>query len=480
MKKVVTYFFFSLFIFVSNTATAAIDNKDVLDKVLAKYKAIAVTWEGVIMANALWLFWTLVTISMIWTFGLLLLKRADIGEFFSEFFKFIMFTGFYLWLLRNAPEIGSSIINGLGKLAANAAGISDTPTVSSIVDIGFNILGKVLKQSSIWSPVDSLVGMIVGFIILIMMALIAINMLLLLISSWVLLYAGIFFLGFGGSRWTSDMAINYYKTLLGVAVQIFTMILLVGIGKSIIDQYYADMSKGIIFSELSVVLIVALTLLMLVNRLPQLISGIITGASVGGMGIGSFGAGAAIGAAATAAAAFGVASQMASGAASNIGGGAKAIMEAFKSASIDSDSADIGSSGDSGDSDGSSEVEGAFSVGESESPLSSAMGGGGSSEEANYNSSESESGTSDSGNATNSSSNEEQTQSSSNEEQTQEGSIVSTPKSKASVFGDTMKILASSGAGAIKDAVKEKVNSRIDNSALGKLAENIKNKREGN
>ncbi|MGS0066676.1 type IV secretion system protein, partial [Escherichia coli] len=35
--------------------------------------------------------------------------------------------------------------------------------------------------------------------------------------AWILLYAGVFFLGFGGSRWTSDMAINYYKTVLGLA-----------------------------------------------------------------------------------------------------------------------------------------------------------------------------------------------------------------------------------------------------------------------
>jgi type IV secretion system protein VirB6/type IV secretion system protein TrbL len=39
-------------------------------------------------------------------------------------------------------------------------------------------------------------------------------MLLLLASGWVLAYGGVFFLGFGGSRWTSDLAINYYKTVL--------------------------------------------------------------------------------------------------------------------------------------------------------------------------------------------------------------------------------------------------------------------------
>jgi type IV secretion system protein TrbL len=70
-------------------------------------------------------------------------------------------------------------------------------------------------------------------IILVVLTLVGVNMLLLLISGWILAYAGSFFLGFGGSRWTSDMAITYFKTVLGVGAQLFAMVLLVGIGKSL-------------------------------------------------------------------------------------------------------------------------------------------------------------------------------------------------------------------------------------------------------
>ena len=82
-------------------------------------------------------------------------------------------------------------------------------------------------------------GIIMAAIILIILALVSINMVLLLVSGWILAYAGIFFLGFGGSRWTSDIAINYYKTVLGVAVSLFAMVLLVGIGKTFLDDYYS-------------------------------------------------------------------------------------------------------------------------------------------------------------------------------------------------------------------------------------------------
>ncbi|WP_177168777.1 hypothetical protein [Nitrosovibrio sp. Nv6] len=42
---------------------------------------------------------------------------------------------------------------------------------------------------------------------------ISVDMLLLLIAGWILAYARIFFLDFG-VRWTSDMASNYYKTVV--------------------------------------------------------------------------------------------------------------------------------------------------------------------------------------------------------------------------------------------------------------------------
>ena len=154
-------------------------------------------------------------------------------------------------------------------------------TPSGIVDIGFDIFAKVYDSSSGWTPVDSTAGIIISLIILIVLALVAVNMLLLLISGWILAYAGVFFLGFGGSRWTSDMAISYFKTVLSVAAQLLTMVLLVGIGKSFVDQYYINMSAGIQMKELGVMLIVSVVLLVLTNKIPPLIGQIAMGGGTG-------------------------------------------------------------------------------------------------------------------------------------------------------------------------------------------------------
>lgn len=318
-------------------AAAQLTNQGLLDQVVTEFATRAAAWQSIIMNAATWLFWTLGTISLVWTGGMMALRKADIGEFFAEFTRFILFFGFFLWLLRNGPSFASSIIQSLQRLGEQASGVSSI-TPSGIVDIGFLIWKQAVTNLSIWSPVDSFIGTALSSGVLIMLALIAVNMLLLLVAAWILMYAGIFFLGFGGSRWTSDMAINYYKTVLGIAAQLMSMVLLVGIGNDLLSTFYAKMNKGALnFEELGIMLVFCVALLALVNRIPPLIAGIVSGTGVGAAGgIGNFGVGAAVGAAMGAAGMAMSAASMAGTAVmsgtANIAGGASAIKAAFEKA----------------------------------------------------------------------------------------------------------------------------------------------------
>lgn len=333
-KTIITGIFLLLY---SAGAAAQLTNQGMLDQVVTEFSTRATGWQTVVMNAAMWLFWTLGIISLVWTAGMMILRKADIGEFFAEFIRFILFFGFFLWLLRNGPTFASSIIQSLQRIGEQASGVSSV-TPSGIVDVGFMIWKQAVSSLSAWSPIDSFVGAALSASIMVLLAVIAINMLLLLVSAWILMYGGIFFLGFGGSRWTSDMAINYYKTVLGVAIQLFTMILLIGIGNDLLSSFYAKMSQGTLnFEELGVMLIFCVALLLLINRIPPLLAGIITGSGVGSAGgIGNFGAGtvvgAAMGAAGIAASAAGMAGAAAMGGATNLAGGASAIKAAFQSA----------------------------------------------------------------------------------------------------------------------------------------------------
>ena len=357
----------------STDANASITNSGLLDNVLTTYNAAAAGWSATITARATFLFWSLATISMVWTFGMMHLRRAEIGEFFGEFIKFIVFTGFFNWLLLNGPKMATAIINSMKSMGATASGNAAALSPSGIADIGFAIFFSMVDNSTIMQPIDSAVGIIIATIILIVLTLIGVNMLLLLISGWILSYAGIFYLGFGGSRWTSDMAISYFKTVLNIGVQLLVMVLLVGIGSTFINNYYGNMTQGtgMGVKEMGVMLVAAVTLLVLTNKVPGLVGGVAMGGGTHALGQG-YGAGSAMAAAGVAAAAAATGGAMLAASGANFAGGYQALQAAFQK-SAEYNAASGGGMLTAGTADYNSR-NGSSSQSSSSSPYSQAMG----------------------------------------------------------------------------------------------------------
>ena len=141
---------------VSQTASAAIDQSGVLDEVAGRFITQNATWGTTTSTHSTWVFWTVVVISMVWTFGMMALRKADIGEFFAELVRFTIFTGFFWWLLENGPSFAMDIVNSLRDIGAAAGGVTRTLTPSTPLDIAFDIIVKAGKSYSILHPIDNL------------------------------------------------------------------------------------------------------------------------------------------------------------------------------------------------------------------------------------------------------------------------------------------------------------------------------------
>ncbi|UTH36159.1 P-type conjugative transfer protein TrbL [Pseudomonas sp. KHPS1] len=359
--------------------TAAAAESGVLNSVADNFLEASSKWADTISGYATWLFWTLATISLVWTFGFMALRKADIGEFFAEFIRFSLFTGFYLWLLRNGTGFAMDIIDSMRSIGAEAGGLKKL-NPSTPIDIAFDILRQSFKSLSRWAPIDSLAIILVSLITLVSLATVAANVLLSLVSAWIMAYAGIFVLGFGGSRWTSEIALGYFRTVAGIALKLMTMTLMVGIALSVVDKNLEQIKNGADINQLLTICVVSLVLALLIHSVPNLIAGLIPGGGGAAGAVGSFSAGAvagaAIGAGSTAAS---VVSSVASGGASlaaNLGGGAQSMYSAFKSAQsnvgagVDIASRMTGTIGGGGGGGGG----GGMGGGGGSSPLGSVMG----------------------------------------------------------------------------------------------------------
>lgn len=359
-------------LFSLNAYANQINSSGLLDNLLDKYQQVASTWTTVLGDYANWLFWGLVLISMVWTFGMIAMKGGGFQDLLAEVVRFFAINGFFFFILKNGPAISKSIIDSLRELAGNALGTGNGISPSSIVDMAFVILTKVSSAASIWSPMISTIMITVAIIVLVVMSLIAVNMLIMLVSAWVMCYAGIILLGFGGSKLTSDITVNYLRTVLSVGIQLFVMTLIIGIGQSFIDQYFSVIKDDVPdLNSLIVLLLASIVLLVLTNRLPQLLSGIVGGASLHGMG--GFGAGMIAGAATTAISSAG---SIALSATAQASGGASALKAAFESAqaAMAEESGSGNGAGSSGASEDTGNVD-AFGSGAGASSDSAAGGG---------------------------------------------------------------------------------------------------------
>ena len=225
-------------------ADGQLGNSGIMNEVLDRFHDATSKWLPAIQAAASRLFLALAVISMVWTFGMLLMRKADIGEFFTELIRFMVVFGFYWWLLTNAMgglKIADTIVQSMSQLGASAGKLGTTKLgPSTIVDLGFELYDRTVQATDqlTWREMGRQLTMeFMAIAILLVLAIVAINLLVLLASSWFLLYAGIFFLGFGGSRWTSDIALNYFRAVLGVGAQLFAMVLLIAIGKDFLRTF---------------------------------------------------------------------------------------------------------------------------------------------------------------------------------------------------------------------------------------------------
>jgi type IV secretion system protein VirB6/type IV secretion system protein TrbL len=317
-------------------AHAATDNINVLDSIVQELQNTTQHMAERLIGYASTLFWSLALIQMVWTFGMLALRKADLAEFFAELLRFTITLGFFWWLLSNAVtgmNIAGTIIQSMRDMGAQATGLGQQLMPSNIVDAGFGVLKKV-TDATLGVP-ETIVAYAVAIMILLIFAAIGVNMVLVLAESWFLLYGGLFVLGFGGSRWTSDMAITYYRQVLGVGFKLFGMAAIVGIGTSFVDGYVARLSANARILEMCVMLIAAYVFYKLSDRIPAMLAGLVAGGGSSGVGGYSPGAvaGAAWGAAGAAAAAAATGGRMLGAATANLAGGAQALMAAVSKAS---------------------------------------------------------------------------------------------------------------------------------------------------
>lgn len=281
--KLILMLFVPLFLLFNGEASAAVGIDNAIDRILDLYQGNAQAWESSLRNYALSLFWILAGIEFVWTAIRLTLKGADMSEFLAELVNRILFIGFFYTLLLHSAEWTGAIVQSFRDAAAtasSAAGGGSGISPSNIIENAIRIVSKLMQSTTMLNPVDALISGISAIVILGCFALMAASLIEALIESYIVLSAGVIFMGFGGSSWTSEYAKKILVYAVSVGAKLFVIQLIMGLGETLIEQLATEFD-GSRLEDVLVMVGVSVVMFVICRNIPQIVQGLVNGTSFG-------------------------------------------------------------------------------------------------------------------------------------------------------------------------------------------------------
>lgn len=237
-------------------------------------------WADVLQGYAMNLFIILAGIALVVNIILIILESGggiDINKIISFILKFSFVTGFFFFLLQNGLDFANDIIDYFIKIGNDSLGFGtdEKGAVENVLKSIYAIWGSLKFNWNI--PLMILNGFLAIFIIIIL-AIILGNYLVEVMSSFILVYAGYIVLAFGATQWTREWVINYFKAVLGIGLKLLTLMFLIGITLEFL-KLQMDMFKTSFELTKGVTILITLFIMqMIMNKVPDAVAALVSGA----------------------------------------------------------------------------------------------------------------------------------------------------------------------------------------------------------
>jgi type IV secretion system protein TrbL len=248
-----------------------------LDQITIAFRDSTKEWEPIIQSLTMGLFWGLVTISFVWSSCQLLLKGGGLVDVIADLTTRVMTVGVAVWLITSAPDLGRVLIESFQEVGQRLAPDFVAFSPANVVEMGINIVLMTIKKSSFIDIGLSLMLFLCAIIILICYVLIALEMTVLIVNSYVTVSGGIVMMGFLGSEWTKEHAINYFTAVLGVAVRMFVMQLILILGYGFIQKWTNKMTGASQDLDYLVLFSIAIVFYGMIREIPSMAASLVSG-----------------------------------------------------------------------------------------------------------------------------------------------------------------------------------------------------------
>lgn len=217
------------------SAATAHAQTQILDNIAQSYKSASAGWTSTLLGFANNLFRLLAIIEFTWSCAVWALEKNEYQSFVAAIVKKFMWIGTFYMILLNGPTWIPAIIDSFtdaGIAASGSSGLSPSEVFTTGLDNAATMLEGIKNMSLLDDMGVIIVAGLSGLAIVIAFAIIAGQLLVALVESYIAISAGLLFLGFGGSRWTTDFVQKYIGYAMATGVKLFMLFLIIGIGNT--------------------------------------------------------------------------------------------------------------------------------------------------------------------------------------------------------------------------------------------------------
>ena len=257
-----------------------------LDGIATQYRDASRLWRPQLLPIAQRLFMVLASLEFAVSGAIWALRRDSLDDIAAKFLLKFALVAFLLALITSFTTWIPPILNGFAAAGEAAIGTTVTVSPSGIMDIGRQTSLTVLNALNVGvmlrNPAMAVFGALSALIIALAYAVIAAELVLVLIESYIVLGGGVLFLGFAAFRGTAAFAENLIAYTFGVGIKIFLLYLIVGLGSQIAASWIPLIQASTFFGPSSPLFEIvggALIFVVMAVRIPNSIAHRLSGSA---------------------------------------------------------------------------------------------------------------------------------------------------------------------------------------------------------
>ena len=263
------------------TQPALAQEGSVLTSLQSQITTAAKGWESTVMDAARSLFWILATIEIGIAAVWLAIQSASLDSWFAELVRRIMFVGFFAFVLAQGPTFAKAVVDSLFQIGAGGG----TASPADVFNAGLAVATKMSEKVQFGLFEDNALAISAAFamvVTVIAFSLVAAIFVSVMVEMYIGLLAGMIMLGLGGSSFTKDFAVRYLVYAFSVGMKLMALVMISRIGSEVLIGLANQPDIGDQFQTALAIAGIAVVVFIIAMYVPNIMQGVVQGASVSG------------------------------------------------------------------------------------------------------------------------------------------------------------------------------------------------------